>query len=225
MMTDMIRVHLIRHVPVINPGKIWYGDEIGIDLTSDAVRARFNELAKGVLGPQDSTLVYASSYKRAQQTAQGVILSAGPGFAPAIIIEPGFTEQQYGAMTGRAHNDIRDEDHVRAYLRDMWDVPPKGGESLKMFQERIAQTLDKTMRGMPGHITHVAVFCHGGVQMAALAHIRGLKMHDLMRERKETKDGSLDFSYMSSLTLAYRRGRGCWLEKAELDPGLQKPAL
>ena len=212
-----LKFHIVRHVPVINPNRIWYGDEIEIDLLSDAVRARFNELA-AILPSPDAAQIYSSPYIRAQLTAAGFIDAAQPAVKPDITIEPGFQEQQYGLMTNQPHELIKDLPHVVAYMSDMWSTAPEKGESLGMFYKRISGAFGKTIKETGNETRDIIIFCHGGVQMASASMVTGIRMDELMKERRTRKD--LDFSYMSVLTIAYQRESRKWSKSLTTNPGI-----
>ena len=212
-----LRFHLVRHVPVKTPGGFWYGAEIETDLVSPSVKDRFNYLA-GIL-PLDKAILISSPYPRSQQTASGVLQAAKLDFIPTLKINSGFAEQNYGDMAGKFHADISHEDHVKSYLEDTWNNPPRNGESLQMFQSRVAQSLDGLVATTPLKKTEIVIFCHGGVQLAALANARKIRMSDLMQERKTDK--SLTVAYMSVISLEYSRTKQEWSREFKIDPGLK----
>ncbi|PZP56912.1 MAG: hypothetical protein DI586_02180 [Micavibrio aeruginosavorus] len=210
-----IDFHFIRHVPVITPGAYWYGEEIEIDLDSEAVKNRFNYLSGFLPHAQKTCLVISSPYPRARETASGVLKSSDD-----FKVMSGFAEQQYGDMKDRLHKDIKHEDHVIAYTGDTWNNAPRNGESLSMFQERVALSIVGTVEQLGDHITDVIVFCHGGVQMAALANAKGVTMPEIRQLKKQ--DSGLEFSYMSVLKLSYDRLTKTWSEDFSIDQGLGK---
>lgn len=213
---DDLKFHIVRHVPVINPNRLWYGDDIEIDLVSEAVRERFNELAS-ILPDPEKAQIYSSPYSRAQLTAAGFLEAARPAHPPEIHIESGFQEQQYGTMTNQPHRLIKDLPHVQAYLSNMWENAPEKGESLSMFHKRVSSALEKLVTEAR-ETDDVIVFCHGGVQMASASIVTGIRMDELMKDRRTRKD--LDFSYMSVLTITYDRKNREWSNSLTTNPGI-----
>lgn len=211
----------MRHVPVIEPRGLWYGRYARLEMDSARVIDRFNQLASQLPCRDDTTLFIASHYERAEMTANGVLSRLGINPNKGILIDAGFAEQNYGDMADKHHHDIQHESAVRDYMSDMWNNAPPGGESMAMFQARIAGALDIAISRLSEHIDNVVIFCHGGTQIAALAHAKGLTIMDVWERRKQ--DPGLDFSYMSTLGLAYDRESAKWSKNYTLDPGIGKP--
>lgn len=223
-MTDILRslnIHLIRHVPVINPYKIWYGATIDYDDSSESIVEYFQMLADTLPTNPDTTLWLSSPYPRAKATANGVLNKIGAERKPTISLCDAFIEQQYGVMTGKRHEEIVNDPTVSGYLNDMWGTAPKDGESLKMLQMRVGTTLDNLAESTPPHITDIVIFSHGGVAMAAFSHATGQRMIDVFKNRKLDKTAGLtpSFSYQSNLCLPW--SNGVW-DKPVYTSGLSK---
>lgn len=200
-----IQFHLIRHVPVINPKKIWYGRDIEHDATSTNVIRFFEILSQTLPSDPQNTIWMSSPYPRAKATGDGVLNAINTLPKPKIILCDAFIEQQYGIMTGKRHDEIADDPDAAAYLNDMWATAPNGGESLKMLQIRIGNELDSLVKTTPSHITDIVIFSHGGVAMAAFSHATGQRMIDIFKQRETPLTPS--FSYQSTLTLPWSNGQ------------------
>lgn len=216
-MTDISRslnIHLIRHVPVINPHKIWYGETIDYDDSSESVVEYFQMLADTLPANPDTTLWRSSPYPRAMATADGVLNKMRAERKPTISLCDAFIEQQYGVMTGKRHEEIANDPTVSAYLNDMWGTAPQDGESFKMLQTRVGKALDNLVETTPPPITDIVIFSHGGVAMAAFAHATGQRMIDVFKARKTGNPDIMapSFSYQSNLLL--RWSNGAWQEPA-----------
>lgn len=220
-MSNILRFHLIRHVPVLNPHGVWYGRDVEFDTTSVYVAAYFNQLAATLPHDLGTSLWVTSPYPRAEQTAQGVMDCLPHQEAPPLHINVDFVEQQYGVMEGRRHKDIKDDPRVVPYLQDMWGTPPEGGESMKMLQSRIGGALNDYAVQLPAQIKDVVIFAHGGVIMAAFAHATGQRMIDVFHDKKAAKTPS--FSYVSTLELVYDRSQGTWQHDFDYQTGIRKP--
>jgi alpha-ribazole phosphatase len=142
---------LIRHATVDGPRGVIHGPDAPADVSDAAafaaLRARLPKNAVAVCSPA----------RRAWQTA------AALGLDP--IKEPDFREQDFGAWTGRRHDDLVAE--LGAAYQDFWKQPasnrPPGGES---FVDQISRTHAGLAMLPPGDVVLVA---HSGTIRAVLA--------------------------------------------------------
>ncbi|MDD3020832.1 MAG: histidine phosphatase family protein [Alphaproteobacteria bacterium] len=221
-MSSIIRVHLVRHVPVINLGQIWYGRDIPFDTTSDRVKSYFNQLAQALPHDPGKSLWLSSPYPRAVATAEGVIsaIKHQENCALALHQDEGFIEQQYGVMEDMKHEEVKQCAGAADYLSDMWNKPPQDGESMQMLQNRVADSLDRIRKTAPEGCEDAVVFTHGGVIMAAYAHARGKRMIDVFKDKKSSLTPS--FSYISCLTISADRKSGQWTWNDQYLKGIGK---
>ena len=206
-----IKIHFVRHVPVINPNQIWYGETIDYDDKSPRVKKFLKALAQILPHVVNTTLWLSSTYPRAIATGEGVLNELDTPQKPILILNNNFIEQQYGIMTGRRHEEIANDPRVTAYMNDMWNTAPEGGESLSMLQFRVGNEIDNLVEKTPPYIEDVVVFSHGGVAMAAFSHATRQRMIDVFTKRKnnDVVDFTPSFSYQSSLTLSWLGGTWC----------------
>ena len=144
-------IWLIRHAPVDGPRGVIHGPDAPADVSDAAafaaLRASLPKNAFAVCGPA----------RRAWETA------AALGLDP--IKEPDFREQDFGAWTGRRHNDLVAE--LGDAYQDFWKSPasnrPPGGES---FVDQIARA-DAGLASLPAG--DVVLVVHSGTIRAALA--------------------------------------------------------
>jgi alpha-ribazole phosphatase len=142
---------LIRHAPVDGPRGVIHGPNAPADLGDAAafaaLKARLPENALAVCSPA----------RRTSETAIAL------GLDPARQVL--FREQDFGAWTGRRHNDLVAE-FGDAY-RDFWKSPasnaPPGGES---FVDQVRRTADGLAALPSGDVILVV---HSGTVRAALA--------------------------------------------------------
>ena len=142
---------LIRHAPVDGPRGVIHGPDAPADI-SDA--AAFASLKARL---PDNAASFCSPARRTWQTA--VALGLDP------VKEPAFREQDFGAWTGRRHNDLVTE--LGDTYRDFWKSPasnrPPNGES---FVDQIFRA--KTgLAGLPAG--DVVLVVHSGTVRAVLA--------------------------------------------------------
>jgi alpha-ribazole phosphatase len=154
---------LIRHAPVDGPRGVIHGPDAPAD-TSDA--AAFAALKTKL--PRN-TLAVCSPARRTFETA--VALGLDP------VKESAFGEQDFGAWTGRRHDDLTAE-LGDAYL-DFWQSPsnnrPPGGES---FVDQILRTA-AGLAALPAG--EVILVVHSGTIRSALAIALDLKPDAALR--------------------------------------------
>jgi len=142
---------LVRHAPVDGPRGVIHGPDAPAD-TSDA--AAFAALQARL--PKNAFAV-CSPARRTWETA------AALGLDP--VKDASFREQDFGAWTGRRHNDLVAE--LGAAYQDFWKSPassrPPGGES---FVDQIARANAGLAALPPGDVVLVV---HSGTIRAALA--------------------------------------------------------
>lgn len=150
-MADVAHLWLIRHAPVSGHSGIIHGPDAPAD-TGD--RAALQAL-RAKLPPK--ARVFASTARRAVDTAHAL------GFAP--ITDDALLEQDFGAWTGRTHDDLQAE--FGAAYADFWMTPalsvPPGGES---FAQQVARVGTLLVALPAGHNILVA---HAGTIRAALS--------------------------------------------------------
>jgi alpha-ribazole phosphatase len=142
---------LVRHAPVDGPRGVIHAPDAPADV-SDA--AAFAALRAGL--PQNAFAV-CSPARRTFETAVKLGLDA--------VKQSAFREQDFGAWTGRRHNDLVTE--LGDVYRDFWKAPasnrPPGGES---FVDQIGRTV-AGLEALPSGDAVLVV--HSGTVRAVLA--------------------------------------------------------
>jgi alpha-ribazole phosphatase len=142
---------LVRHAPVDGPRGVIHGPDAPADISEtaafDSLKARLPASAHAVCSPA----------RRTRETAAALGLDA--------VRQDAFREQDFGAWTGRRHNDLVAE--LGDAYRDFWKSPasnrPPGGES---FVDQIGRTVDGLASLPAGDVVLVV---HSGTIRAALA--------------------------------------------------------
>jgi alpha-ribazole phosphatase len=142
---------LIRHAPVDGLRGVIHGPDAPADLSDAAafaaLKARLPARAHAVCSPA----------RRTRETAAALGLDA--------VQQIAFREQDFGAWTGRRHNDLVAE--LGDAYRDFWKSPasnrPPGGES---FVDQIGRTVDG-LASLP--VGDVVMVVHSGTIRAVLA--------------------------------------------------------
>jgi alpha-ribazole phosphatase len=142
---------LIRHAPVDGPRGVIHGPDAPADISDAAAFAAL----KTRLPP--NAFVCCSPARRTWETALAL------GLDP--VKEANFREQDFGAWTGRRHNDLVTE--LGDVYRDFWKLPasnrPPGGESFVDQILRAASGLALLPAG------DVVLVVHSGTIRAVLA--------------------------------------------------------
>jgi alpha-ribazole phosphatase len=142
---------LIRHAPVDGPRGVIHAADAPADLSDiiafAALKARLPAHAHAVCSPM----------RRTRQTAGMLRLDAAD--------DADFAEQDFGAWTGRRHDDLATE--VGAAYREFWESPatsrPPGGESFVDQIERAKSGLARLPAG------DAVLVVHSGTIRAVLA--------------------------------------------------------
>lgn len=120
-------------------------------------------------------VAYTSGLKRAQETNNLALASLGQSDIPVIENEA-LNERDYGDLAGLNKDDAREkwgEEQVHIWRRS-FDIPPPGGESLKMTADRVlpyfdAEIMPKVLAG-----TRVLVAAHGNSLRALVMQLDNL---------------------------------------------------
>ncbi len=120
----------------------WQADRLGQALADEPIAA-----------------IYASDLARAWHTAQAVALP----HRIDVVAEPGLRERGFGAFEGLSFAQIDADLPVQARLWRTRDIEfsPDGGESLRVFGDRIHRTAARIAARHPGEL--VGLIAHGGV--------------------------------------------------------------
>jgi alpha-ribazole phosphatase len=150
-MGSEIKLWLIRHAPVDGPRGVIHSPDAPADVSDAAALAAL----KAKLPTK--ALAVCSPARRTLETALAL------GLDP--LTQACFGEQDFGAWTGRRHDDLAAE--LGEAYRDFWKSPasyaPLGGES---FVEQIGRTADGLAALPRGDVVLIA---HSGTIRAALA--------------------------------------------------------
>ncbi|MDD7909693.1 MULTISPECIES: 2,3-bisphosphoglycerate-dependent phosphoglycerate mutase [Pseudovibrio] len=126
-------------------------------------------------------LAYTSSLTRAQHTLKLILEQLGQEDLPTER-DQALNERDYGDLTGMNKDEAREqfgEEQVHIWRRS-FDVPPPGGESLKMTAERTlpyykAEILPKVLEG-----NRVIVAAHGNSLRSLIMELEGLTPEQIL---------------------------------------------
>ena len=146
--------------------------------------------------------MYTSNLYRAQKTGK-IILEALDLPNLPIIKNPALNERDYGDLSGLNKDDARKkwgEEQVHIWRRS-FDVPPPGGESLKMTAERVIPYFKKQILPDLKHGINILIAAHGNSLRSLIMFIEDISANDIVKFEVPTgapilyklnSDGSLE---------------------------------
>ncbi|MEP3430722.1 MAG: 2,3-bisphosphoglycerate-dependent phosphoglycerate mutase [Roseibium sp.] len=132
-------------------------------------------------------LAFTSVLSRAQKTLD-IILGELSQTGLETIKDQALNERDYGDLTGMNKDEAREqfgEEQVHIWRRS-FDVPPPGGESLKMTAERVlpyykAEILPKVLSGK-----RTIVAAHGNSLRSLIMELEGLSSDEILKRELGT---------------------------------------
>ncbi|MEO0384651.1 MAG: 2,3-bisphosphoglycerate-dependent phosphoglycerate mutase [Pseudomonadota bacterium] len=129
---------------------------------------------------------FTSDLLRAQKTLD--LMQEEMGTDLPITRDQALNERDYGDITGMNKDEARKqfgEEQVHIWRRS-YDVPPPGGESLKMTAERVLPYFDKEIlpRVMSGK--RILVSAHGNSLRALIMQLEGLTPEQILKRELGT---------------------------------------
>lgn len=129
---------------------------------------------------------YTSDLLRAQRTLD--LMQEEMGTDLPVTRDQALNERDYGDLTGKNKDQARQEfgeEQVHIWRRS-YDVPPPGGESLKMTAERVlpyfdAEILPKVLEGK-----RILVSAHGNSLRALIMKLEGLSGEEIVKRELGT---------------------------------------
>jgi len=135
----------------------------------------------------DFDLAFTSELSRAQRTLSLILEELGETGLETIR-DQALNERDYGDLTGMNKDEAREkfgEEQVHVWRRS-FDVPPPGGESLKMTAERVLpyyrrEILPQVLAGK-----RVIVAAHGNSLRALVMELEGLTPDEILKRELAT---------------------------------------
>ena len=128
---------------------------------NDTGRLQAERLAQALVGREPLDAIYTSDLVRAHDTALALAEATG---AP-LTVHAGLRERCFGDFQGLTFDEVTQQapDAAARWRRREpdWTPPGEGGESLLIFQERVAQTVQALAAQNTGKL--IAIVTHGGV--------------------------------------------------------------
>ncbi|MEP3046969.1 MAG: 2,3-bisphosphoglycerate-dependent phosphoglycerate mutase [Roseibium sp.] len=132
-------------------------------------------------------LAFTSVLSRAQKTLD-IILGELDQVGLETVKDQALNERDYGDLTGMNKDEAREqfgEEQVHIWRRS-YDIPPPGGESLKMTAERVlpyykAEILPKVLSGK-----RTIVAAHGNSLRSLIMELEGLSPEEILKRELGT---------------------------------------
>jgi 2,3-bisphosphoglycerate-dependent phosphoglycerate mutase len=127
-------------------------------------------------------VAFTSALSRAQETNRIILAELGQSNIE-VVNDQALNERDYGDLSGLNKDDARakwGEEQVHIWRRS-YDVPPPGGESLKMTAERVLPYFKQTIlpRVLKGERTLVTA--HGNSLRALVMQLDGLTQEEVLK--------------------------------------------
>ncbi|MCR4995012.1 MAG: alpha-ribazole phosphatase family protein [Bacteroidales bacterium] len=153
-----MELYLIRHTSVdVPPGTCYGWSDVPVSPHFEEEAAACKQRLMGL----SFDVVYTSPLTRAKQLANYC------GFSDAID-EPRMMEMYMGDWEMKRFDEIQDP-QLREYYENYLDSPTRNGESFRDLYKRVTDFISELRRNVSAEAC-VAVFCHGGPIICAMAY-------------------------------------------------------
>lgn len=116
----------------------------------------------------------SSDLSRSRETTR-LALSSFPSIR--FEEEPRLRERDYGALTGRSKAELMEADPEHAvFWRRGHDVPPPGGESIQMVEDRVWPFLDELVARVRRERINVVLSLHGNSMRVTRRYFEGMEL-------------------------------------------------
>ncbi len=162
-------VFLVRHAAHDRVDRVLCGRMPGVGL-GEAGRRQAEALARRFARSGGVDAVWTSPLQRARETAEPVAARLGLSARASDAL----CEIDFGAWTGQAFDDLRDDPRWRRWNEARGGERPPGGESMAEAQARATGEVERARAEHPDG--RVVLVSHGDVIKAVLAGVLGLSL-------------------------------------------------
>ncbi|HEX2864346.1 MAG TPA: histidine phosphatase family protein [Deinococcales bacterium] len=140
-------------------------------------------------------IAYTSRLVRARHTLEIVLR----GRQVPVVIDDRIIERSYGDLSGQLHADVKAKypDLYPIWHRS-FDVPPPGGESVKMVEKRVYPFIHELLRTTPDG-RKILISAHGNSIRAMRAYLENLSVEEEMK-LEVPQDDYLHYRFTSDPT-------------------------
>ena len=148
--------------------------DVDISEVGERQAAAIAERLKGV----KFDIAYTSRLKRATRTLE-ILLKPHPYGVPTVV-DDRIIERDYGELSGQLHSDVKEKhpDMYKVWHRS-YDVPPPGGESVKIVEMRVYPFVWELLRNA-GNNRNILVSAHGNSIRCMRAYLERLSVEQEM---------------------------------------------
>ena len=171
----MAKIFIFRHGETFDNQSHTFSGFRQTELTEKGI-----EEAKGIgekLNSEKVTKAYQSDLIRSAHTLSLVLGDWHKGVE--ILTDSRIKERDYGDLTGKNKDEVKKE---TPDLYELWhrsyDVPPPGGESLKMVEERVLEFLNDVLPTFKENDI-VFISAHGNSLRPMRRHFEGLTIEEM----------------------------------------------
>lgn len=138
----MAKIFIFRHGQTFDNKDHTFSGFRSTDLTPEGIEEA-KEIAEK-LKKENVTKAYQSDLIRSQHTLQLVLNGYHEGVQ--IVTDPRIKERDYGNLTGQNKDEVekKEPENYKLWHRS-YDVPPPGGESIEMVEERVLSFLNDVL--------------------------------------------------------------------------------
>ena len=176
----MPKLVLIRHGQSVWNAENRFTGWTDVDLSDKGVLEA--EAAGDSLAEIRFDVVHTSGLRRAQRTAEIIIGRNAHSSGVPVFRDERLNERHYGDLQGlnKAETaEIHGADQVHIWRRS-FDVPPPGGESLKMNAERTIPYFEEEILPDLDEGKNVLVSAHGNSLRSIVMHIESISPEDIV---------------------------------------------
>jgi probable phosphomutase (TIGR03848 family) len=164
----MSRFFLIRHGMNDLVGRALAGCRPGVHLNAEGQRQAYRLVER--LAGVPITAVYSSPLERCLETAAPLAQK----LSLEVQVDGDLREVEFGDWTGKSLEELKDQEQWRHFNSFRSGTPIPGGEMMIAVQARMIAALDRLRRQHASET--VAVFSHGDLIKAAVAHYAGIHL-------------------------------------------------
>jgi broad specificity phosphatase PhoE len=174
-----IKLHLVRHAPVLGKQGFIYGDIAEVDLDSQVESLRY---LSETLPDTRKAIWYSSGVDRATLTAEAVFKlkeNLSVTNLSFLNFHSGFREQNFGSLIGLSH--VEAKEYITYVNGATFVENPPSGETISNFVKRVDLVLKEVGKiALDNSINDIVVFCHRGTIRAANIVINKLPLSEFV---------------------------------------------
>ena len=174
----LLKIYIFRHGETsFNKEKIFTG-WLEPDLTENGIKQA--EKVAESLKDKEFQVAFCSHLRRSIRTLE-IVLKYHKGVK--VYIDDRIIERNYGKLQGLRHADYIAEVGKKQFdiFHRSYDIPPPGGESIKMVEKRVNSFIDYLLDKMKREKINVAISAHGNSMRPFRRRFENLTIEEMMK--------------------------------------------